>query len=102
MTMQKQLPIGVQNFEKLIKGNKLYVDKTALIYKMTQEYNYVFLSRPRRFGKSLLTSTLEAYSLGYHLPFAVDSRPAILIGVNFSSEERTIEEWKVEEFTIHN
>lgn len=62
--MQKQLPIGVQSFEKLIKGDKLYVDKTALIYKMTQEYNYVFLSRPRRFGKSLLTSTLEAYFQG--------------------------------------
>ena len=62
--MQKQLPIGVHSFEKLIKGDKLYVDKTALIYKMTQEYNYVFLSRPRRFGKSLLTSTLEAYFQG--------------------------------------
>ncbi|MCR5849641.1 MAG: AAA family ATPase [Bacteroidaceae bacterium] len=48
--MQKQLPIGVQNFEKIIKGNKLYVDKTTLIYRMTQEYNYVFLSHPRRFA----------------------------------------------------
>ena len=62
--MRKELPIGVQTFEKIIKGNCKYVDKTALIYRMTHEYSYVFLSRPRRFGKSLLTSTLEAYFLG--------------------------------------
>ena len=62
--MQKQLPIGVQTFEKVINGNYLYVDKTALIYEMVHEYSYLFLSRPRRFGKSLLTSTLEAYFQG--------------------------------------
>ena len=62
--MQKQLPIGVQTFEKIVKENCMYVDKTALVYRMTHEYGYVFLSRPRRFGKSLLTSTLEAYFQG--------------------------------------
>ncbi len=64
MSLQKELPIGVQTFEKIIKGNYMYIDKTALVYKMTREYSYVFLSRPRRFGKSLLTSTLEAYFQG--------------------------------------
>ena len=62
--MKKELPIGVQTFEKIIKGNYKYVDKTALVYKMAHEYSYVFLSRPRRFGKSLLMSTLEAYFEG--------------------------------------
>ena len=62
--MRKELPIGVQTFEKIIKGNYKYVDKTALVYKMAHEYSYVFLSRPRRFGKSLLMSTLEAYFEG--------------------------------------
>lgn len=57
-------PIGIQNFESLINEDYLYIDKTALIYQMTSEGRYYFLSRPRRFGKSLLLSTLEAYFLG--------------------------------------
>lgn len=56
-------PIGVQTFEKIIEGDYFYVDKTDLVYKLAQE-NVCFLSRPRRFGKSLLISTLEAYFLG--------------------------------------
>lgn len=57
-------PIGIQNFEKLRKGGYFYVDKSALVYKMVKTGSYYFLSRPRRFGKSLLISTLEAYFLG--------------------------------------
>ena len=57
-------PIGIQNFEKLRKGNYLYVDKTELIYRLVKRGSYYFLSRPRRFGKSLLISTLEAYFQG--------------------------------------
>ena len=60
----KVLPIGEQSFESLRKYNRLYVDKTELIYSMTQMGKYYFLSRPRRFGKSLLLSTIEAYFLG--------------------------------------
>lgn len=59
-------PIGVQNFEKLRKDGNLYVDKTAFIYKLTRQGSYYFLSRPRRFGKSLLLSTMEAYFEGKH------------------------------------
>ncbi len=54
-------PIGIQTFEKLRKEGFVYVDKTALVHKMVHEGNYYFLSRPRRFGKSLLISTLKAY-----------------------------------------
>ena len=57
-------PIGIQNFEKIRREGFVYVDKTALIYKLVNEGNYYFLSRPRRFGKSLLISTLEAYLSG--------------------------------------
>lgn len=57
-------PIGIQNFEKLINDGYVYVDKTALIYRLATSGNYYFLSRPRRFGKSLLISTMEAYFSG--------------------------------------
>ena len=57
-------PIGIQDFESIINGNYVYVDKTALIYRLVTEGKIYFLSRPRRFGKSLLVSTLEAYFQG--------------------------------------
>ena len=57
-------PIGIQNFESLINDGYMYVDKTALVYQMATTGRYYFLSRPRRFGKSLLLSTLEAYLSG--------------------------------------
>ncbi len=57
-------PIGIQNFEKLVEGKFTYVDKTKMIYRLVDEGQYYFLSRPRRFGKSLLISTIEAYFSG--------------------------------------
>ncbi|MDY4942745.1 MAG: AAA family ATPase, partial [Candidatus Limisoma sp.] len=60
----KRLPVGIQTYEKLVDNNCLYVDKTQYIYKMIKLGNYIFLSRPRRFGKSLLVSTLAAYFEG--------------------------------------
>jgi len=57
-------PIGIQDFVKIRKDGYVYVDKTDLVYKMVQKGGYYFLSRPRRFGKSLLVSTLEAYFSG--------------------------------------
>lgn len=62
--MNKLYPIGIQNFEKLRKDGYFYVDKTALIYQLVKTGSYYFLSRPRRFGKSLLISTLQAYFEG--------------------------------------
>ena len=64
MENTKLLPLGVQDFCNLREGNYIYADKTALIYELTHSNRAVFLSRPRRFGKSLLISTLEAYFLG--------------------------------------
>ena len=60
MEQLKTLPIGIQSFESLRKEGFLYVDKTELIYKMIKGGRYYFLSRPRRFGKSLLMSTIHA------------------------------------------
>ena len=57
-------PIGIQNFEKLRKDGYLYIDKTAFVHELATTGSYYFLSRPRRFGKSLLISTLEAYFEG--------------------------------------
>ena len=57
-------PIGIQTFEEVINGGYVYVDKTDLVYKLIDTGKYYFLSRPRRFGKSLLTTTLEAYFQG--------------------------------------
>lgn len=60
----RKFPIGVQDFTKLREEGFLYVDKTALVYRLAITGAQIFLSRPRRFGKSLLLSTLEAYFLG--------------------------------------
>jgi hypothetical protein len=57
-------PVGIQNFESLLRDDYVYVDKTALIYQLAKTGKYYFLSRPRRFGKSLLISTLDAYFSG--------------------------------------
>ena len=57
-------PVGIQSFESLLRDDYVYVDKTALIYRLANTGKYYFFSRPRRFGKSLLLSTLEAYFSG--------------------------------------
>ncbi len=57
-------PIGIQTFSDIISDGYIYVDKTELVYDLVNSYRYVFLSRPRRFGKSLLMSTIEAYLRG--------------------------------------
>ena len=63
MTMRKY-PIGIQTFSEIIREGYVYVDKTDLVWQMAHYAKYVFLSRPRRFGKSLLASTLNAYFSG--------------------------------------
>ena len=62
--MERNYPIGVQSFEKIRKDNSVYRDKTRYVYRLAKTGSYYFLSRPRRFGKSLLISTLEVYFQG--------------------------------------
>ena len=64
MEQTRRYPIGVQTFEKIREGGFLYIDKTALVYDLVTSNTIYFLSRPRRFGKSLLVTTLEAYFSG--------------------------------------
>ena len=60
----KRLPVGIQTFTEIVNREMLYIDKTEYIYRMTKLSKYIFLSRPRRFGKSLLVSTLQSYFEG--------------------------------------
>ncbi|MDE5585793.1 MAG: AAA family ATPase, partial [Muribaculaceae bacterium] len=88
----RMYPIGIQSFQKIIEEGYTYVDKTFLIAKLVKESQYVFLSRPRRFGKSLLLSTIQAYFEGRRELFkglAIDSldvdwtpRPVLYLDLN--------------------
>jgi hypothetical protein len=60
----KKYPVGIQTFERIVKEGFVYIDKTDLVWKLTKVSPFVFLSRPRRFGKSLLSSTLHSYFEG--------------------------------------
>lgn len=62
--MKVRYPVGIETFSEIIEGGYAYVDKTEVIYRLTQSGKYFFLSRPRRFGKSLMLSTIEAYYEG--------------------------------------
>ena len=64
MTDKRRYPVGIQTFSEVIRGGYVYVDKTDLMWNLTKVSKYVFLSRPRRFGKSLLSSTLRSYFEG--------------------------------------
>ena len=59
--MAHKFPIGIQTFERLRNDGYVYVDKTDLVYRLVHGSTFNFLARPRRFGKSLLISTLQAY-----------------------------------------
>ena len=63
MNTVRKYPVGIQTFSEIRKGNYIYIDKTDLVWEMTR-MKFVFLSRPRRFGKSLLTTTLDSYFKG--------------------------------------
>jgi hypothetical protein len=61
---ERKYPVGIQTFSEIRKGGYVYIDKTDLIWKLAHDAKFIFLSRPRRFGKSLLTTTLDAYFQG--------------------------------------
>ena len=76
-------PIGIQSFDRIIEDGYVYIDKTDMVYSLAQEGSIYFLSRPRRFGKSLLVSTLKNYFLG---------RKELFRGLKIDSLEKY---WKV-------
>ena len=67
---RRKYPIGIQTFPEIIRNNYIYVDKTDLVWELAHYAKFIFMSRPRRFGKSLLTSTLESYFKGERDLFA--------------------------------
>ena len=64
MMTGRKYPIGIQTFSEIVRGGYVYIDKTDLVWQLAHQGKFVFMSRPRRFGKSLLTSTLESYFRG--------------------------------------
>ena len=106
-------PLGIQTFSEIIEGNYLYVDKTNLIFQLVSSLKYVFLSRPRRFGKSLLLSTVQEYFKGnkslfqglsiYELEKNWESHPVIRFDLSAQSydnidklKNHSLENWMIE------
>ena len=87
----KRLPVGLQTFSEVIDLNCLYIDKTEYVWNMTHLSKYIFLSRPRRFGKSLLVSTLQAYFEG---------RKELFKGLFIDSAEKEWTEYPVLRFDM--
>lgn len=100
----RKLPIGIQSFEKLRSEGFLYVDKTALVYRLAKAGVPCFLSRPRRFGKSLLLSTFEAYFKGKKELFeglAIEQLEEDwfeypVLHLSLDAEKRNLGEWLIE------
>lgn len=124
MAASRRMPAGVQDFETMRTGGFVYVDKTQYVYDLANRYgNAIFLSRPRRFGKSLLCSTMKYYFQGrrdlfvmelktdqggtvddalaqidqknYLIPYWDDPREKVKVGVVMDRESRTLKDWKV-------
>ena len=87
----KRLPVGIQTYSEIVDRNCLYIDKTEYICKMMEVSKYIFLSRPRRFGKSLLVSTLQAYFEG---------RKDLFKGLYIESVEKEWTEYPVLQFSM--
>lgn len=85
-------PIGVQSFTEIRTRNNVYVDKTHLVHKLVSEGKYYFLSRPRRFGKSLLVSTMEAY---------FSARKDLFVGLAIEGLEKEWKEYPVLHFDLN-
>ncbi len=96
---EMRYPIGMQSFSQIIEEGYTYVDKTSYIKPLLKQGQYLFLSRPRRFGKSLLVSTLEAYFNGQRELFkglAADSMdldwtPSPVLRFDFNAENYSLE-----------
>ena len=99
---RNRYPVGIQTFSRIIREGYVYIDKTDLVWKLAHYSSFAFLSRPRRFGKSLLTSTLESYFKGERELFEGlkimdlekewDSYPVIRLDLSTAKNQWTPEE----------
>ena len=97
----RKYPVGIQTFSEIREGGYLYIDKTDLVWKLTRQAKYIFLSRPRRFGKSLLSTTLDSYFQGrkdlfeglkiMELEQDWESYPVIHLDLSVAKAETTVE-----------
>ena len=100
MNLVRRYPVGIQTFSEIRKGNYLYIDKTDMVWEMTR-MKYVFFSRPRRFGKSLLATTLDSYFKGQkelfeglkimELETEWEAYPVIHVDLSVAKVETTVE-----------
>lgn len=98
---ERKYPIGIQTFSEIRKGGYVYIDKTDLVWNLAHDAKYIFLSRPRRFGKSLLTTTLDSYFQGRKdlfeglkimaLEKEWESYPVIHLDLSVTKAETTVE-----------
>jgi hypothetical protein len=98
---ERKYPVGIQTFSEIRKGNYVYVDKTDLVWKLAHDAKYIFLSRPRRFGKSLLSTTLDSYFQGrkdlfeglkiMEMEEEWENYPVIHIDLSVTKAETTVE-----------
>ncbi len=93
---RRTLPLGVQSFRPMRQDGHYYVDKTPHIKRLVRQGSRYFLSRPRRFGKSLLIDTLAELFRGSEELFR-GGRKVHLVGIHFSEESRTVTAFEVAE-----
>ena len=93
----KRYPLGIQTFSEIVKGNYFYADKTDIVYRLAHYAKFHFLSRPRRFGKSLDADTAmtQIEQKDYAKAFADDGRKVVKVALNFSEGQRSIEDWEM-------
>ncbi len=89
----KEIPIGIQSFSSLIKGGFVYIDKTDMIYRLANRKACYFISRPRRFGKSLTVSTLYEY---------FDGQKELFTGLKIEKLETKWEKYPILYFDFNN
>ena len=104
MENTRKYPVGIQTFERIRKEGYIYIDKTDLVWQAARESPFVFLSRPRRFGKSLLSTTFDAYFKGQKelfeglkimdLETEWNSFPVIHLDLSSAKNQRTPDELK--------
>lgn len=89
-------PVGEQDFSNLRNDNCVYVDKTEVIYRLVKSGKYYFLSRPRRFGKTVDEAMEQLHRKDYSAKWRGDGRSIHLLGMNVNPNTRTIDAWRCE------
>ena len=101
-TRRRRYPVGIQTFSEIIRGGYVYADKTDLMWQMQDYAKYIFLSRPRRFGKSLLSTTLCSFFNGEKELFDSPAEKDFREAVSLLQEKRILLESRIVPNGIHS